>query len=47
MQRVFVKVLGFSDVERHALNTLFRLSEDRETGYALWSADYGVLRRWP
>lgn len=42
MQRVFVKVLGFSDVERHALNTLFRLSEERETGYALWSPDYGV-----
>ncbi|WBY02159.1 response regulator [Ramlibacter tataouinensis] len=42
MQRVFVKVLGFSDVERHALNTLFRLSEERDTGYALWSPDYGV-----
>ncbi|HYD76568.1 response regulator [Ramlibacter sp.] len=42
MQRVFVKVLGFSDVERHALNTLFRLSEERETGYALWNPEYGV-----
>lgn len=42
MQRVFVKVVGFSDVERHALNTLFRLSEERETGYALWNADFGV-----
>ncbi len=42
MQRVFVKVLGFSDVERHALNTLFRLSEERDIGYALWSPDYGV-----
>lgn len=42
MQRVFVKVLGFSDVERHALNTLFRLSEERETGYALWQPEYGV-----
>lgn len=36
-QRVFVKVVGFSDVERHALNTLFRLSEEAETSYALWS----------
>ena len=35
-QRVFVKVLGFSPVERHALNTLFRLSELRETVYSLW-----------
>ena len=31
MERVFVKVAGFSDAERHALNTLFRLSEQRET----------------
>jgi CheY-like chemotaxis protein len=36
MPRVFVKVVGFSTVERHALNTLFRLSEDREPAYALW-----------
>ena len=35
-QRVFVKVLGFSPAERHALNTLFRLSELRETVYSLW-----------
>jgi CheY-like chemotaxis protein len=38
-QRVFVKVIGFTDVERHALNTVFRLSEQRETAYALWDAD--------
>jgi CheY-like chemotaxis protein len=38
-QRVFVKVVGFTDVERHALNTVFRLSEDRETAYSLWVAD--------
>lgn len=37
-QRVFVKVVGFTDVERHALNSLFRLSEERETKYALWDA---------
>lgn len=38
-QRVFVKVVGFSDVERHALNTVFRLSEQRDTIYSLWLAD--------
>ncbi len=31
MQRVFVKVVGFSSVERHALNTIFRLSQDKQT----------------
>ena len=36
--RIFVKVFGFSDVERHALNTMFRLSESRSTPYALWTA---------
>ena len=36
VKRVFVKVFGFSDVERHALNTVFRLSEARRTAYALW-----------
>jgi hypothetical protein len=35
-QRVFVGVVGFSDVERHALNTVFRLSETRELSYAPW-----------
>ena len=38
-QPIFVKVLGFSDVERHALNTVFRLSEERQTSYALWAVD--------
>jgi CheY-like chemotaxis protein len=38
-QRVFVKVVGFTDVERHALNTVFRLSEQRETIYSLWTSD--------
>jgi len=38
-QRVFVKVVGFTDVERHALNTVFRLSEHRDTVYSLWLAD--------
>ena len=36
VKQVFVKVFGFSDVERHALNTVFRLSETRPTAYALW-----------
>lgn len=35
-QRVFLKVVGFTDVERHALNTVFRLSEYREPAYAPW-----------
>ncbi len=38
VNRIFVKVFGFSDVERHALNTMFRLSEGRSTAYALWTA---------
>lgn len=35
-QRIHVGVVGFSDVERHALNTIFRLSEEREVSYAPW-----------
>jgi CheY-like chemotaxis protein len=31
MQRVFVRVVGFSGAERHALNTAFRLSQDRQS----------------
>ena len=31
-----VQVVGFSDVERHALNTVFRLSQEREVAYAPW-----------
>ena len=38
VKRMFVKVFGFSDVERHALNTVFRLSETRPLAYALWTA---------
>ena len=38
-ERVFVKVVGFTDVERHALNTVFRLSEQRDPVYSLWSAE--------
>lgn len=35
-QRILVSVVGFSDVERHALNTIFRLSQARELSYAPW-----------
>ena len=42
MERVFVKVVGFSDAERHALNTLFRLSEGRSTRYVPWAAEQFV-----
>lgn len=38
-QVVWVKVVGFSDVERHSLNTLFRLSERMLPAYALWSRE--------
>ena len=41
-QRIFVKVIGFSDEERHALNTVFRLSEQCMTMYQLWSPSAGV-----
>lgn len=37
VKRIFVKVFGFSDVERHALNTVFRLSEARPMPYAPWT----------
>jgi CheY-like chemotaxis protein len=36
-QRVFIKVVGFSDEERHTLNTVFRLSEQCLTMYQLWT----------
>ncbi|MES1977364.1 MAG: response regulator [Pseudomonadota bacterium] len=39
VRRIFVKVFGFSDVERHALNTVFRLSESRPVVYAHWNED--------
>ena len=40
---VFVKVVGFRDVERHALNTLFRLSMERYACYALWTPEAPVM----
>jgi len=38
-QRVFIRVVGFPDVERHALNSMFRLSEGRDTIYCLWEPE--------
>ena len=38
-QRVFVNVVGFSDEERHALNLLFRMSEERGTRFVPWHRD--------
>jgi hypothetical protein len=32
MQRIFIRVIGFTSVERHALNTVFRLSQARDSG---------------
>jgi hypothetical protein len=32
MTRVWIRVVGFSDVERHALNTVFRLSQEPTSG---------------
>lgn len=37
MKRIFVKYFGFSEAERHALDTLFRLSESGETPYSPWT----------
>lgn len=39
---VFVKVVGFRDVERHALNTVFRLSMERFVQYSLWKPELQV-----
>lgn len=39
---VYVKVVGFRDGERHALNTLFRLSAGRPTSYKLWTPEAPV-----
>lgn len=38
-QRIFIKVVGFSEEERHALNTVFRLSEQCRTMYQLWTPE--------
>jgi len=40
---IWVKVVGFRDVERHSINTLLRLSENRSPAYALWTRDAPAL----
>ncbi|MGV3492654.1 MAG: response regulator transcription factor [Ramlibacter sp.] len=40
-QRIFIQVIGFTDEERHALNTVFRLSEQTRTMYQLWTPEAG------
>ena len=40
-QRIYIKVVGFSDEERHALNTIFKLSEQCPTVYQLWTPEAG------
>lgn len=35
----WVKVVGFTDVERHSLNTFFRLSDHLVPSYSLWTPD--------
>lgn len=39
MSTVMVKVVGFSDTERHSLNTIFRLSSRRDPSYVLWTSE--------
>lgn len=36
---IWVKVVGFSAVERHSINTLFRLSVRQTPSYTLWTPD--------
>ena len=36
---VYVRVVGFRDTERHALNTVFRLSMQRVAHYSLWTPE--------
>ncbi len=36
---VWVKVVGFSDAERHSLNTIFRVSRTDGPNYVLWKPD--------
>lgn len=36
---IWVKVVGFDDVERHSLNTLMRLSERSVPTYTLWTPE--------
>lgn len=37
MKRIFIKCFGFSEAERHALDTVFRLSGARDMAYSPWT----------
>jgi len=39
VKRLFVKYYGFGETERHALHTVFRLSESHETVYSPWTPE--------
>jgi len=39
VKRLFVKYYGFSETERHALRTVFRLSGSHEVVYSAWTAE--------
>ncbi len=39
LNSIYVKVVGFRDTERHAINTLFRLSMERTSNYLLWTPE--------
>ena len=41
-RNVLVKVMGFRDVERHAIATLLRLSQERSVCYSLWTPEQPV-----
>ena len=40
-QRIYIKVVGFSDEERHPLNTVFRLSEQVRTMFGRFTKSAG------
>lgn len=42
VMNIWVKVVGFTDVERHSLNTLFRLSVRRSPCYCLWTPEHSA-----
>lgn len=40
---IWIKVVGFSQAERHTLNTLFRVSVPEDTHYSLWNPESSVV----
>lgn len=47
VKRIYVKFYGFSDTERHALDSVFRLSESRDIVYSAWTAQTAEARHAP